>query len=93
MNPDEWEQHEPEAYRSDKTPMSDGSKGSSLSQLPPYWNGHYSNTWSIGGHNSQHPPQGTFGYRPYMNPDEFEADEPKAFRTDKTATLSGLMQM
>jgi hypothetical protein len=30
MNADEWEEAQPEAYRTDKTLMSNGSKGSSL---------------------------------------------------------------
>ena len=98
MNAEEWEDHEPEAYRTDKIPMSDGSKGSSLSQLPPYWDGHWSKTWKSGGHNSNTEPGGLGSvYRPYMNPDEWEEAEPTAYRTDKTkmldGSLSGLMQM
>ena len=97
MNSEEWEGAEPEAYRSDKTAMTDGSKGSSLSQLPPYWDGHYSNTWKSGGMYAGDPPQGTFGFRPMMNADEWEENEPQAYRTDKTTmsdgSLSGLMQL
>ena len=80
--------------------MSDGTSGSSsLAQngLPPYWDGHYSNTWSSGGKYAGDPPSGTFGFRPMMNADEWEENEPKAYRTDKTSmsdgSLSGLMQL
>jgi|AACY02.13.fsa_nt_gi hypothetical protein len=75
--------------------MSDGSKGSSLSQLPPYWDGKWSKTWISGGYDAHEKPGGV--YRPYMNPDEWEEHEPTAYRTDKTVmsdgSLSGLMQM
>ena len=80
-NAEEYEAAEPVAFRTDKI----AKVPSALMQvksngLPPYWDGHYSNTWR---YSDPHPP--------YTNADEWEADEPKDYRTDKIpTTASGL---
>jgi hypothetical protein len=72
MNSDEYDDDEPSAYRTDKSVMSDGSLSGLMQKeksanLPPYWDGHWSNTWRYGHdaneERSGHPPMP----RPYMN--------------------------
>ena len=99
MNPDEWEEAEPTAYRTDKTKMLDGSLSGLMqmqksTDLPPYWDGHYSDGWRYGHdaneERSGHPPMP----RPLMNSnthrEETQGDEYKGYYDQSIHGLSQL---